>query len=94
MRNSDSARRIRKNTTEWIASFTFRREVTLLGSIPTCICGAKIWLTGVFPWRGARHPDVPHYNGTGSFVQLAKPMVLPAGSKIECTAHYDTRRES
>jgi len=33
---------------------------------------------------------VPHYNWRWQlWYNLAKPIVLPAGTRIECTAHYD-----
>jgi hypothetical protein len=34
--------------------------------------------------------NVPHYNWRWQlWYNLAKPIVLPAGTRIECTAHYD-----
>ncbi len=33
---------------------------------------------------------MPHYNWRWQlWYNLAKPIVLPAGTRIECTAHYD-----
>jgi len=77
------------------ASFTFRREVTLLGMHPHMhMRGKDMSYRVVFPNGETRALlNVPHYNWHWQlWYNLAKPMVLPAGSKIECTAHYDTRR--
>jgi mono/diheme cytochrome c family protein len=74
------------------ASFTFRREVTLLGLHPHMhMRGKDMSYRVVFPNGETRAIlNVPHYNWHWQlWYNLAKPMVLPAGSKIECTAHYD-----
>jgi hypothetical protein len=74
------------------ASFTFRREVTLLGMHPHMhMRGKDMSYRVVFPNGETRSIlNVPHYNWHWQlWYNLAKPMVLPAGSKIECTAHYD-----
>ena len=73
------------------ASFTFRREVTLLGMHPHMhMRGKDMYYRVVFPNGETRALlNVPHYNWHWQlWYNLAKPMVLPAGSRIECTAHY------
>jgi mono/diheme cytochrome c family protein len=74
------------------ASFTFRREVTLLGMHPHMhMRGKDMSYRLVFPDGTTRSIlNVPHYNWHWQlWYNLAKPIVLPAGTKVECTAHYD-----
>ena len=74
------------------ASFTFRREVTLLGVHPHMhMRGKDMSYRLVFPNGETRDIlNVPHYNWRWQlWYNLAKPIVLPAGTRIECTAHYD-----
>ncbi|HTZ56931.1 MAG TPA: cytochrome c [Acidobacteriaceae bacterium] len=74
------------------ASFTFRREVTLLGMHPHMhMRGKDMSYRLVFPDGTTRDIlNVPHYNWRWQlWYNLAKPIVLPAGTRVECTAHYD-----
>jgi mono/diheme cytochrome c family protein len=74
------------------ASFTFRREVTLLGMHPHMhMRGKDMSYRLVFPNGETKDIlNVPHYNWHWQlWYNLAKPIVLPAGTRIECTAHYD-----
>ncbi|MGC2399550.1 MAG: cytochrome c [Acidobacteriaceae bacterium] len=74
------------------ASFTFRREVTLLGVHPHMhMRGKDMSYRLVFPDGTTRDIlNVPHYNWHWQlWYNLAKPIVLPAGTRVECTAHYD-----
>jgi hypothetical protein len=74
------------------ASFTFRREVTLLGVHPHMhMRGKDMSYRLVFPDGTTRDIlNVPHYNWRWQlWYNLEKPIVLPAGTRVECTAHYD-----
>jgi hypothetical protein len=74
------------------ASFTFQREVTLLGVHPHMhMRGKDMSYRLVFPDGTTRAIlNVPHYNWRWQlWYNLADPIVLPAGTRIECTAHYD-----
>jgi mono/diheme cytochrome c family protein len=74
------------------ASFTFRREVTLLGMHPHMhMRGKDMSYRLVFPNGETKDVlNVPHYNWHWQlWYNLAKPITLPAGTRIECTAHYD-----
>ena len=74
------------------ASFTLRREVTLLGMHPHMhMRGKDMSYRLVFPNGETRTIlNVPHYNWRWQlWYNLAKPIDLPAGTRIECTAHYD-----
>jgi hypothetical protein len=74
------------------ASFTFQREVTLLGVHPHMhMRGKDMSYRLVFPDGQTRSIlNVPHYNWRWQlWYNLEKPIVLPAGTRIECTAHYD-----
>jgi Copper type II ascorbate-dependent monooxygenase, C-terminal domain len=74
------------------ASFTFQREVTLLGMHPHMhMRGKDMSYRLVFPDGTTRDIlNVPHYNWRWQlWYNLAKPIDLPAGTRVECTAHYD-----
>jgi|HubBroStandDraft_6_1064221.scaffolds.fasta_scaffold14517_3 mono/diheme cytochrome c family protein len=74
------------------ASYTFRREVTLLGLHPHMhMRGKDMSYRLVFPNGETRSIlNVPHYNWHWQlWYNLAKPITLPAGTRVECTAHYD-----
>jgi hypothetical protein len=74
------------------ASFTFQREVTLLGMHPHMhMRGKDMSYRLVFPDGTTRDIlNVPHYNWRWQlWYNLAKPIELPAGTRVECTAHYD-----
>ncbi|MGH9675829.1 MAG: hypothetical protein ACRD36_01900, partial [Candidatus Acidiferrum sp.] len=73
-------------------SSTFRRDAELLSLMPHMHLRGKD-----FEYR-VRFPDgksevllsVPHYDfNWQSIYRLKRPLKLPAGTKIECTAHYD-----
>ncbi len=79
------------------ASFTMRREVILLGMHPHMhMRGKDMSYRLVFPNGETRTIlNVPHYNWHWQlWYNLAKPIVLPAGTRIECTAHYDNSRNN
>ena len=74
------------------ASFTVRREVTLLGMHPHMhMRGKDMSYRLVFPDVKKRNIlNVPHYNGGGSFgTTWQNRLCSPRGSRIQCTAHYD-----
>ncbi len=74
------------------ASYTFRREVTLLGLHPHMhMRGKDMSYRLVFPNGETRSIlNVPHYNWHWQlWYNLEKPITLPAGTRVECTAHYD-----
>jgi mono/diheme cytochrome c family protein len=74
------------------ASFTFQREVTLLGVHPHMhMRGKDMAYRLVFPDGTTRNIlNVPHYNWRWQlWYNLAEPIKLPAGTRVECTAHYD-----
>jgi mono/diheme cytochrome c family protein len=74
------------------ASYTFRREVTLLGLHPHMhMRGKDMSYRLVFPDGETRSIlNVPHYNWHWQlWYNLEKPITLPAGTRVECTAHYD-----
>src|ERR1700693_5220963 len=74
------------------ASYTFRREVTLLGLHPHMhMRGKDMSYRLGFPNGETRSIlNVPRYNWHWQlWYNLAKPITLPAGTRVECTAHYD-----
>jgi len=74
------------------ASFTLRRDVTLLGMHPHMhMRGKDMSYRLILPSGETRNIlNVPHYNWRWQlWYNLAKPIDLPAGTRIECTAHYD-----
>lgn len=74
------------------ASFTVRQNVTLLGMHPHMHTRGKDMVYRlVFPNGETRTIlNVPHYNWHWQlWYNLAKPIELPKGTKIECTAHFD-----
>jgi len=74
------------------ASFTARHEVTLLGMHPHMHTrGKDMQYRLVFPNGEMRTVlNVPHYNWRWQlWYNLAEPITLPAGTRIECTAHFD-----
>ncbi len=79
------------------ASFTLQREVTLLGMHPHMHTrGKSMSYRLVFPNGETRDVlNVPHYNWRWQlWYNLEKPIVLPAGTRIECTAHYDNSAQN
>ena len=74
------------------SSFTIRHEVTLLGMHPHMHTrGKDMNYRLVFPDGRTREVlNVPHYNWHWQlWYNLEEPITLPAGTKIECTAHFD-----
>ena len=74
------------------SSFTVRHDVTLLGMHPHMHTrGKDMEYRLVFPNGETRTIlNVPHYNWHWQlWYNLAKPIALPKGTKIECTAHFD-----
>jgi hypothetical protein len=74
------------------SSFTVRHEVTLLGMHPHMHTrGKDMEFRLVFPDGETRTVlNVPHYNWHWQlWYNLAQPITLPQGTKIECTAHFD-----
>ena len=74
------------------SSFTVRHEVTLLGMHPHMHTrGKDMQYRLVFPNGETRTIlNVPHYNWHWQlWYNLAEPIKLPTGTRIECTAHFD-----
>jgi len=73
-------------------SFTVRHDVTLLGMHPHMHTrGKDMQYRLVFPNGETRTIlNVPQYNWHWQlWYNLANPIELPKGTKIECTAHFD-----
>jgi hypothetical protein len=74
------------------ASVTLHSEATLISLLPHMhLRGKAFEFRVVFPdGRTETLLRVPNYSYHWQLsYYLAKPMVLPAGTRIECTAHYD-----
>lgn len=74
------------------ASFTVNHDVTLLGMHPHMHTrGKDMQYRLVFPNGETRTVlNVPHYNWHWQlWYNLADPIALPKGTRIECTAHFD-----
>jgi mono/diheme cytochrome c family protein len=74
------------------SSFTVRHEVTLLGMHPHMHTrGKDMQYRLVFPNGETRTIlNVPRYNWHWQlWYNLAEPIKLPTGTRIECTAHFD-----
>jgi mono/diheme cytochrome c family protein len=79
------------------ASFTVRHEMTLLGMHPHMHTrGKDAEYRLIFPNGETRTVlNVPHYNWHWQlWYNLEKPIVLPAGTKIECTEHFDNSKDN
>ena len=79
------------------ASFTVRHDATLLGMHPHMHTrGKDMEYRLVFPNGETRTIlRVPHYNWHWQlWYNLAKPIELPRGTKIECTAHFDNSADN
>jgi hypothetical protein len=79
------------------ASFTVRQDVTLLGMHPHMHTrGKDMEYRLVFPDGETRTVlNVPNYNWHWQlWYNLAKPIALPKGTKIECTAHFDNSKNN
>jgi len=74
------------------AQRVFKQDVQLLSLFPHMHIRGKSFRYELFYPDGRKEVvlDVPHYdfNWQSSFV-LAKPLTIPKGSKLLCTAHYD-----
>jgi hypothetical protein len=78
-------------------SFTVRHDVTLLGMHPHMHTrGKDMQYRLVFPNGETRTIlNVPHYNWHWQlWYNLANPIELPKGTKIECTAHFDNSADN
>jgi mono/diheme cytochrome c family protein len=74
------------------SSFTVRHEMTLLGVHPHMHTrGKDAQYRLVFPDGETRTIlNVPHYNWHWQlWYNLAEPITLPVGTRIECTTHFD-----
>ena len=74
------------------SSFTVNHEVTLLGMHPHMHTrGKDMSYRLVFPNQETRNIlNVPNYNWHWQlWYNLEKPITLPKGTRIECTAHFD-----
>ena len=79
------------------ASFTVRHDVTLLGMHPHMHTrGKDAEYRLVFPNGETRTVlNVPHYNWRWQlWYNLEKPIDLPAGTRIECTEHFDNSKDN
>jgi mono/diheme cytochrome c family protein len=79
------------------ASFTVRQDVTLLGMHPHMHTrGKDMEYRLIFPDGQTRTIlNVPHYNWHWQlWYNLAEPIALPKGTKIECTAHFDNSKNN
>jgi peroxiredoxin/mono/diheme cytochrome c family protein len=75
-----------------VASSTFRQDAVLVSLFPHMHLRGKSFQYEVISPDGKRETllSVPRYNfDWQNNYRLAKPLALPAGSKIECTAYFD-----
>ncbi len=76
---------------------TFDQDADLLSFLPHMHLRGKDFLYEVVYPDGKRETllSVPHYDFSWqSTYRLEKPLHLPAGTKIECTAHYDNSKDN
>ncbi len=74
------------------ATSTFRQDVQLVSLLPHMHLRGKDFRYDVVYPDGRRQTllSVPRYDfNWQSVYRLAQPLTLPAGTRIECTAHYD-----
>lgn len=79
------------------ASLTFPKDVYLLAFMPHMHLRGKDFRYSIVPKGEAPEValSVPAYDfGWQSFYHLAKPRFLPAGSRIDCVAHYDNSKDN
>jgi peroxiredoxin len=85
------------NNYEATSSTTFEQDAELLSLLPHMhLRGKDFRYEVVFP-DGKRETllSVPRYDfGWQSAYRLAKPLHMPAGTRIECTAHYDNSKDN
>jgi peroxiredoxin len=75
----------------------FEQDTDLLSFLPHMHLRGKDFLYEVVYPDGKRETllSVPHYDfAWQSSYRLEKPLHLPAGTKIECTAHYDNSKDN
>jgi hypothetical protein len=74
------------------SSFTLQEKATLIGMLPHMhLRGKSFQYTAIYP-TGEKEIllSVPKYDfNWQNFYELEKPKILPAGTKIDCVAHYD-----
>jgi peroxiredoxin len=79
------------------AAGTFERDVELISLMPHMhLRGKDFTYRVVFPdGKAETLLSVPHYDfGWQSNYRLTKPLHLPKGTRIECTAHFDNSAEN
>jgi hypothetical protein len=79
------------------AKTTFRKEVEILSFMPHMhLRGKDFEYRAVYPnGKESVLLRVPHYDFSWqSSYRLKKPLRLPAGSRIECTAHFDNSTDN
>src|SRR5262249_61117170 len=75
-----------------VSSSTFKKDVLLWSLLPHMHLRGKDFLyRAVYPdGKAETLLSVPRYDfGWQSNYRLAQPLRLPAGTRIECTAHFD-----
>lgn len=79
------------------ATYTVQKDMTLLGMHPHMHTrGKDMQYRLVFPNGETKTIlNVPHYNWHWQlWYNLEKPIALPKGTKIECTAHFDNSKDN
>lgn len=79
------------------ASLTFPKDVYLLAFMPHMHLRGKDFQYSIVPKGGPPELalSVPAYDfGWQSFYNLDRPRFLPAGSRIDCVAHYDNSKDN
>jgi hypothetical protein len=74
------------------SKFTVQRDVTLLGFLPHMHLRGKDFEYRIIYPNGetVKALSVPHYSFSWQLSYLPEqPIALPAGTRIECTAHFD-----
>jgi hypothetical protein len=79
------------------SSMTFPKDAYLLAFMPHMHLRGKDFAYSITPKGGSTEVglSVPAYDfGWQSFYHLTKPQFLPAGSRIDCVAHYDNSKDN
>jgi hypothetical protein len=79
------------------ATTTFRREAEIMSFMPHMhLRGKDFEYRVIYPNGGSELiMRVPHYDfGWQSVYRLKRPLKLPAGSRIECVAHFDNSADN
>ncbi len=79
------------------SSLTFSKDVYLLAFMPHMHLRGKDFQYTIVPKGGKADLalSVPAYDfGWQSFYHLVQPRFLPAGSRIDCVAHYDNSKDN